>query len=774
MAEQVGEIYYDVTLDTAKMVDGQRKVDRELGKTTGSLDRFQFKVTAVAASVAILAAAMATVKSAQMADEMRLLEARVNVAAGSIRAGAEAMRELQAISHRTQTSVEANADVFTRLNQSMLQMGGTQKDTLRLTELLGMAIKVSGASAAESKTAMLQFGQALGSGKLSGDELRSLLESAPYLMKQLADGIGVPVGALKQLGEEGKLTSDVVVAALGKAAGKIEADFATFPQTIGGALDMLGNNAQRANKNFDDLTGASAKLAGVTQGLGTVVGLLADEFKDATDESDKLGRNKQVKSWADATANILTYVADAGDGVARVFQHIGNRIGALAAAAVAVATGEFAQARTIMQELDADTEKLWAKQLAGERMRERIAAAGGVAGLGGTFSALKPQKGDGKPPKKTADQKFDDEAYLAGLRKKQSSEIQIINETEAESLRIARKNLDERKISQKTYQEAVTLIAAAAEQDRAELLRKTQEDIDRDRLEAEKKAAKDLEEVRRNREQAQRDIAAVNDPLEEVRVLEEQKLAVVEAARQLDLANSQLYEDQKTAIQRSAAEARREILEQEAEKQRRIQQLEFNAMSDLAINIYGLLEKSGKERTALAKAAFLAQKAIAVAEIIMSTEVAAAKAVGQLGIFGLPMSAVIRASGYASAGLVAGMAIGEVAGGRQYGGPASAGSLYRVNETGKPEMFTGSNGSQYMLPTKSGRVTPADEVGGGGLALTVIIENKGAPLQETGRSYDSEQRIVRIAVQEVGRQLAQNDGPVWSGARSGTNIGPRL
>ena len=104
-----------------------------------------------------------------------------------------------------QTEVGANAGVFNRLNGSLLQMGGTQQDTLRITELLGKAIKVSGASGVEASSAMVQFGQALGSGKLAGDELRSLLENAPYLMRQLADGLGVPIGALKQLGEDGKL-----------------------------------------------------------------------------------------------------------------------------------------------------------------------------------------------------------------------------------------------------------------------------------------------------------------------------------------------------------------------------------------------------------------------------------------------------------------------------------------------------------------------------------------------------------------------------------------
>ncbi|RYA93177.1 tape measure protein [Enterobacter cloacae complex sp. 743-2DZ2F-22B] len=56
-----------------------------------------------------------------------------------------------------------------------------------------------------------------------------------------------------------------------------------------------------------------------------------------------------------------------------------------------------------------------------------------------------------------------------------------------------------------------------------------------------------------------------------------------------------------------------------------------------------------------------------------------------------------------------------VAGARYNGGPVDAGSLYRVGEKGKPEIFQASNGSQYMIPGDNGRViSNKDALGGGG------------------------------------------------------------
>jgi tape measure domain-containing protein len=510
MAEKVGEIYYDVTLETGRMIEAQREIDRRSRETAASLEsmgggakaaeqgfrsagtaaqeaggRFrdaagrlreangQFvgtksaaagaaggfgqaasaadvlmtNLTQVAVAVKVYAAAMAIVNAAQMADDMRLLAARVEVAAGSMQAGAEAMRDLEGISRRTQTSMADNVDVFARLNQSMIQMGGTQADTLQLTELLGKAIKVSGASAVEAKAAMLQFGQALGSGKLGGDELRSLMENAPYLMRQLADGIGVPVGALKNLGSEGKLTADVVVNALGKAAGKIDQDFQKFPQTIGSAMAVTEDAAKRAAEKLDDMTGTSAVLAGATKGLGSVLDKLAEQFSAGTTEADKLGRSPLVKTWAENTATVLTYVVDAADFVTRGFKQMGVGLGGLAAAAGAAASGELTQARDVLGMMADDIKNIGNAKFSGAKMREQFQFAKDFVGpqapadLGYKPSKLKPpeksdeeKKKEANKAKKLATQALAAQEYYDGLVASNKTALEKIDAEEQKAL----------------------------------------------------------------------------------------------------------------------------------------------------------------------------------------------------------------------------------------------------------------------------------------------------------------------------------------------------
>ena len=101
MAEQVGGIYYDVRLETGQLLRDQRQVEGALRATENAGSRLQANFNALAVAVKILAVAIATVKAAEKADEMRLLGARVEVAAGSVDKGVEAMNRLVQISRNT-------------------------------------------------------------------------------------------------------------------------------------------------------------------------------------------------------------------------------------------------------------------------------------------------------------------------------------------------------------------------------------------------------------------------------------------------------------------------------------------------------------------------------------------------------------------------------------------------------------------------------------------------------------------------------------------------
>lgn len=97
------------------------------------------------------------------------------------------------------------------------------------------------------------------------------------------------------------------------------------------------------------------------------------------------------------------------------------------------------------------------------------------------------------------------------------------------------------------------------------------------------------------------------------------------------------------------------------------------------------------------------------------------------------------------AALLATMALAKSSGGRQYGGGVQAGSMYRVNETGAPEIFNAANGRQYMMPNSRGEVISNKDAtagsGGGGSAVVNIHNYTGAQVSQSQSTVDRQQVI---------------------------------
>ncbi|WP_026748702.1 tape measure protein [Leptotrichia trevisanii] len=136
-------------------------------------------------------------------------------------------------------------------------------EAVKFTSTLDKAFKVSGTGAEEAKSAMYQLNQAMTSGKLQGDEFRSVMENAPILTQKIAESMGVSMAQLKKLGSEGKITSDVIKKAVLGSADDIEAKYNQMPLTFG----KVWQNAQSAGQQAMD-----GLLTKVNQLLNTPMG----------------------------------------------------------------------------------------------------------------------------------------------------------------------------------------------------------------------------------------------------------------------------------------------------------------------------------------------------------------------------------------------------------------------------------------------------------------------------------------------------------------------
>lgn len=225
------------------VVDGTSK------KIEARYERQSRMVSTALERTAIVAGTVSAALSAQQvlayADSWTSGANALGAAGVSMARVAEVQGQLVDLANETRTSTEATIGLYTRLSIATAELGMSEADTLRMTELLNKTFQASGASASEASSAALQLSQALASGVLQGDELRSLRENAPLLALAIADAMGVSIGALKELGAEGKITADVVSKAILGAGDQIEARFASTSMTVGQALQVLNNQLGR-------------------------------------------------------------------------------------------------------------------------------------------------------------------------------------------------------------------------------------------------------------------------------------------------------------------------------------------------------------------------------------------------------------------------------------------------------------------------------------------------------------------------------------------------
>ncbi|BCL90375.1 tape measure protein [Ralstonia pseudosolanacearum] len=211
----------------------------------------------------------------QVADAWNMMAARLKLATAGQREFTTAQTALFDIAQRIGVPIQETATLYGKLQQAVRMLGGEQKEALTITESISQALRISGASANETQSALLQFGQALAAGVLRGEEFNSVVENSPRLAQALADGLNVPIGRLRKMAEEGRLTADVIVNALLSQKDKLATEYAQLPATVSQAFERLRNAFGQYINRVDQATGFSAKLSEaltwIAQNLDTVM-----------------------------------------------------------------------------------------------------------------------------------------------------------------------------------------------------------------------------------------------------------------------------------------------------------------------------------------------------------------------------------------------------------------------------------------------------------------------------------------------------------------------
>lgn len=285
MAGTLGSLNIQLTLDQVNFQNSLSKAQQRAqtfsAKTKGYLENIDSAMTALNNSSKLTNFLLfkdsltSSIKAfIQYADANTELTNQLKLSTNGNAQLALATQTVFDISLRTNQAVSATSLVYQKFAQNAEKLKLSQADVAALTETVTKSVAMSGSSAAQAEAGLVQFGQALATGTLKGQDLNSVIQQIPGLADSIAKGLGVTTGELKQMGAAGKLDIPQVVEALKKVKAQVDDDFANRIKSVSGAMTNF-------ETSFIQMIGRIDSATGATTGIANSIEFLAANLEDA-------------------------------------------------------------------------------------------------------------------------------------------------------------------------------------------------------------------------------------------------------------------------------------------------------------------------------------------------------------------------------------------------------------------------------------------------------------------------------------------------------------
>lgn len=278
----------DLTNSLKKLDNQQNNTNQSAQKTNTAFDTIATGVKGFIGLQVVSTVAEWGKAFIDTASQVELLQSRIQLYSNTSVEATQIFQQLVQQANRAGTDINAVANSFQRFAAAGKDAGISNQVILQFTDNLQKMARVSGASSQEASAAIYQLSQAFASGRLQGDEFRSVSEQLPTVLQVLAKQMGVTTGELKQLGSDGEITRDKLLL-LNNATDDINAQFDRMPRTVDQAATALQNNLSVAIAELDQQIGASKFLAKFLDLLAGGVSGVTDLVK-AAGEIDKMAQ----------------------------------------------------------------------------------------------------------------------------------------------------------------------------------------------------------------------------------------------------------------------------------------------------------------------------------------------------------------------------------------------------------------------------------------------------------------------------------------------------
>ncbi|EPY6937531.1 tape measure protein [Klebsiella pneumoniae] len=325
MAEKVGDLYYDVDIETAKLISGSRKASDVLGAmdksargASAGIDKLDNSGQKAAGSMDVLKSALSGVASAitvsliidygkaflEVADNVTQLQSRIARLSSGADEAKVTFSALAQIASNTGASLQNTQSLWEKLTSSLKGTGATNSQILFLTDTLQKIGRVGGSSAEEMATALRQFGQSIDGGVVRAEEFNSVVESMPELARQMAAGLGLSMGQLRQAMLDGKITAEAALNAIAKQSAVVNQEFNKLPRTMEQASNSLTVSLSLLVGKMNEATGASTTMVAIIDSISAAIDRLsgrtetaAQKIADLTSTAEMYSKRARTWSW---------------------------------------------------------------------------------------------------------------------------------------------------------------------------------------------------------------------------------------------------------------------------------------------------------------------------------------------------------------------------------------------------------------------------------------------------------------------------------------------
>lgn len=226
--------------------DATQEVELKQKAYNQELSKGQQLASSLKGKIMAMAGAYAGIRSVKMfvgaSDELAQTKARLDSINTSFANSNEFMNAIYQSAKRSRGELMMTADVVAKLSMQARDAFSNNQEAIQFAELLNKTFTLSGTDAAGVQSVMYNLTQAMASGVLRGQDLNAVMANAPMLVQKIANEMNVPVGKIRELAAEGKLSADVVKNALLNASGEINAEFNKMPVTFGQMITSIKND----------------------------------------------------------------------------------------------------------------------------------------------------------------------------------------------------------------------------------------------------------------------------------------------------------------------------------------------------------------------------------------------------------------------------------------------------------------------------------------------------------------------------------------------------